>query len=397
MNIHLRPAVKFHDGSPVVASTVAKALGEALPKYMGPAFADVDRITADGDLELSVSFRRPSPFLLEALEAPIRKPGASNVGTGPYMPVGPSSAIEMQSNGGYYLGAPAIDRIVVNTYPNVRSAWADMLRDKVDMLYETGVDALDSLSSARNVSLFTYVRHYQYVLIFNASAGPLRSREVRIALNQAIDRDALVRDALEGHALVSTGPIWPQHWAFRGDLPKLSFDPGRASATLLAKRTRFRCLTPPRFERLALTMKRQLESVGAEMAVQEAPLDSILQAMSKRDFDSVLLEIIGGPNFFRPYETWHSGGMGPGGMGSPQFEAALDRIRYASNNEEYGAAVIALQEAAINDPPGIFLVWPERARAVSSRFQVLVDPGRDILTTIRMWRPVGAEKTASRN
>jgi peptide/nickel transport system substrate-binding protein len=406
MQIRLRPTAKFHDGSQVDALTVAKSLNQVLPGYMGPAFRDIDQIASRGNTEVEIRFRRPSPFLLEALDALLPRPGASTVGTGAYMAVGPTAPNEMRANSDYYLGRPMIDRIVVNTYPNVRSAWAEMLRDHVDWLYDVGTEALDSLTSATNISVFSYVRHYQFVLIFNTAKGPLRSPEVRRALNMAIDRDGIIRDALDGHGTPSLGLVWPQHWAFQASFPKSPFDPQGAVALLGASRgskpdhgatIRFKCLVRPALERMALVVKRQLEGIGVEMSVEEAPLDSILQAMTKHDFDAVLNEIAGGPSLFRPYVIWHSGGLGPGGMGSSQFDAALDRIRYAPDDDEYRSAVAALQKTTMDDPPAIFLAWPERARAVSKRFQVPAERGKDILTTLRMWRPVNAEKAASRN
>ena len=50
----------------------------------------------------------------------------------------------------------------------------------------------------------------------------------------------------------------------------------------------------------------------------------------------------------------------------------------------------------IDDPPAIFLAWSERARAVSKRFVVPdAEPGRDILSTLRFWKP--AEDAAARS
>ena len=45
----------------------------------------------------------------------------------------------------------------------------------------------------------------------------------------------------------------------------------------------------------------------------------------------------------------------------------------------YKAGVAAFQRAILDDPPAIFLAWSERARAVSTRFDVPVEPERDIL------------------
>jgi ABC-type transport system substrate-binding protein len=290
----------------------------------------------------------------------------------------------------------------VSTYPNVRAAWADLLRDRIDVLYEVGLDALDSLTSAKSVAVFTYVRHYQYVLAFNTGAGPLRSREIRRALVEAVDSKVLIQDAFAGHAAPSFGPIWTQHWAFRDTLPKPLSNPKAAAATLSAidpsHKLRFKCLVRSDLERIGLVLKRQLEAVGVEMSVQEGSLTEIFDAMGKREFDAALIEVISGPSLFRPYQMWHSRGLlNPGGLGSPTVDAAFDRVRYSTNDVEYRAAVEGLQETIVRDPPAIFLAWGERARAVSRRFDVPAEPGRDVLPTLRLWRPTNDVQYVGRN
>ena len=71
----------------------------------------------------------------------------------------------MRANARYYGGKPSIDRVILKPYASVRSAWADMLRGQVDMLYEVGVDALDSLESSNDVNIFTFQRGYAYLLL----------------------------------------------------------------------------------------------------------------------------------------------------------------------------------------------------------------------------------------
>jgi hypothetical protein len=79
------------------------------------------------------------------------------------------------------------------------------------------------------------------------------------------------------------------------------------------------------------------------------------------------------------------------------MDAALDQIRHARSDNDYRSAVATFQKLAVEEPPAIFLAWSERARAVSRRFDVAPEPGRDILTTLRLWRPVAGDKIASRN
>jgi ABC-type transport system substrate-binding protein len=152
-------------------------------------------------------------------------------------------------------------------------------------------------------------------------------------------------------------------------------------------------------ERIGLELKRQLQSIDVDMNVEELPQDQIIQRATKRNYDAILLEGVSGPTLFRPYLLWHSNmPFNPGGFGNPTVDAALDRVRSAPTEESYRTAVAALQDAFMEDPPAIFLAWSVQARAVSKRFEVTApEPGRDILSTLRLWRPVTDERRVSRN
>ena len=330
--------VKFHDGSSLTAEIVANALKATLPSTMGPAFSDVESVSAAGDQQIVIRLRQPSPFLLDALEVPVPKPGTTLVGTGPFMVDNPQSPTEMRANDNYYLGRPSIARIVVANYPSVRAAWAEMLRGQLDMLYEVGADALDSLEASSQISTFTFVRRYQYAVVLNRQSDALRSKSVRRALNMAIDRDGLVRDALNKHGIVSSGPVWPHNYGFRSDLPQFTYDTKQASLLLGAeghgaKKLRFTCLVRPDApsERIALVLKKQLQSVGVEMSIEEIPSDKpLLSQVRGGKFEAALLEVISGPTLLRPYQLWHSNGFL--NVNSASVDAALDEVRYSGLN-----------------------------------------------------------------
>ena len=399
LKVRLQPRVTFHDGSPVTASTVAELLQRALPDFMGKAFEDIERISASRENDLDITLRRHSTFVLEALDIQLRSLGENPAGTGPFEPGGPASPTELQANEHFYLGRPIIDRIAVSTYPTVRAAWAEMLRDHLDMLYDVGTDALDSFERSNKISVFTYVRPYQYALVFNTNKDTLRSALIREALGQAIDRDAIVREGLNGHGVPSSGPIWPHHWAIESARDRRMFNPEAAAKTLGKEKLHFTCLVPADYERLALVVKRQLQAVGVTMDVQESKTDEIYGAMARRDFDAVLFDLVSGPSIFRLQRVWHSGEVtNPSGFLSAAVDAALDGIRRATSDNEYRSGVAALESAMQKDPPAIFLAWSERARAVSKRFVVPnAEPGRDILSTLRLWKPADDRQNVSRN
>jgi peptide/nickel transport system substrate-binding protein len=397
--IKLRPNVTFHDGSPLDAAVVAGLLPELLRSSMGQIASDIDRITAVDRASIEISFKRPSSFLLEALEGSIYR---GQFGTGPFVP---SGATELKANPGYYLGRPGIEHITLTAYPNVRAAWADLLRDRLDMLYEVGSDALQSLEGSKSVKTFTFVRHYQYVIAFNSRSPKLKSASARRALNEAVDRATVIREGLNGQGIASSGLIWPQHWAYNRDIPTFQYDPRRAAAELASSRTAngltFTCFVRPEAtdERLALAVHQQLQAVGVAMNIEQASQERILQALKRREYDAVLFAPYSGPTIFHTYETWHSqGAINVTRIGNENLDRALDGVRSAGTDAEYKAAVSALQQQVQDDPPAIFLAWDQTTRAVSNRFVVATpEPGRDILSTLRLWKPSTDERHASRN
>src|SRR5206468_1853312 len=128
-----------------------------------------------------------------ALESPIRKSDGS--ATGPFKSLGPDK-LELVANDNYYLGRPQIDTILVRRYPSIRAAWAEMLRNHIDMLYEVGADALESLTGASDVAVFTVAKHYQLLLVFNNHLPTFRDARIRRAFNLAVNRDEVIADGL---------------------------------------------------------------------------------------------------------------------------------------------------------------------------------------------------------
>jgi peptide/nickel transport system substrate-binding protein len=389
LHIRLRPSVTFSNGKPVNAQAVLEVLRVDLPDALGPAFADIAEMRAASELDVEFRLHQRSTFLLEALDSvPIVDPTSKESGTGPFsVQARHNGEIEMRANAGYFGGRPAIDRVILKPYASVRSAWADMLRGQVDMLYEVGVDGLDSLESSNDVNIFPYPRAYAYLLLLNTRTPELRDPAFRRRLNAAIDRRALIDDALRGHGMPAEGPVSPRHWAYTSDLPPFRYQPPSSPPARSPHRLTV-LFGEPSLERLAVTIQRQLQAAGVEITLEPVPSEQIGIRLSAGNFDAVLTDFSQGYNLVWPYLYWHSNG--PFNFGRYRNQAvddALDGIRHAANDQAYKAGVAAFWRAIVDDPPAVFLAWPVRTHAVSTRFIVPMDPDTDVLNTLHLWKP----------
>ena len=134
------------------------------------------------------------------------------------------------------------------------------------------------------------------------------------------------------------------------------------------------------------------------MALEEIPQAQLIERLGKGDYETMLFPFISGPTLFRPYLVWHSGTtFNWGHFGGPNIDKALDAVRFSGSDTDYRAAVASLNQIFAEDPPAVFLAWQKNARAVSRRFSVPSEPGRDILGTLRLWKPAADTRQASRN
>lgn len=413
LRIQLRPDVFLHDGTPLKAELAATLLKEGVQRVnnraLNPALDDIASITADGDLDVVLTLSRPSPLLPADLGMPLRRGKAGEIGTGPFRIVeSKPERVVLEGFERYYLGKPTVTEVVITPFDTLRTAWASLLRGAVDVVSDVPADAVELIRND-DVQVIPYARRYQYLLAFNSRKGALRSPAVRRALNLAVDRQALLDDVLQGRGTLSTGPIWPQYWAYDGSLQPYPFDPEQASALLdaagfplprravpgeLPTRFRFTCLVPENFavyERIALEIQRNLLDIGVDMDVRSVTAQEFGASLNDANFDAILFDMISGPTPSRAYIFWRSrrsfeGPYNVFGYENAEAERLFAVVNTSSNDAAVRSATGRLQQVISNDPPALFLAWNERARAIRRDF-VIPEGGGDPLNSLWRWTP----------
>jgi peptide/nickel transport system substrate-binding protein len=418
LRIKLRPGVFFHDGTPLDAELAATLLKQAIDlpanRSLFPALNDIATVGTDGDLDLILKLSRISPLLPNDLGMQLRK--ENNVGTGPYLveSTDPKQLV-LKRFDQYYLGKPTIEEVVVKPFDTLRTAWTSLLRGEVDVVSDVPADAVEFIRN-EEVQVVPYGRRYQYLIAFNSGKGPLRSPAVRRALNLAIDRAGLIEKVLEGSGTVSTGPIWPNYWAYDGAVQPYGFAPEQAAALLddagysvrpatagrPPARFRFKCLIPENYavqERIALEVQRNLLDIGVDMEIVPLSIGEFFKRLPQSDFESALMDMNSGPTPGRAYVFWRSrrafkGEYNVFGYENAEAEKLFRVLNTSASDAAVRSATLRLQQVLLNDPPALFLAWNARARAIRHAF-VIPEGGGDPLNSLWKWTPAPGARPAT--
>jgi peptide/nickel transport system substrate-binding protein len=410
LRLKLNPNVRFHDGTPLDASLLRQILtGGVLSQSAGVSYTSLKSLEVEAPDTLLFNLRRREAFLLTDLAViAITLPSKPQVSTGPFRLLDERRK-QLAAFGDYYRGRPTIDFIEVKEYKEQRSVWAALMRDDISAVHEVTPGAIDFLEAAKTtVQTFSFLRPYYLQVVFNVRHPVLGKAAVRQALSEAIDRQKVIDIGLNGRGEIAEGPIWPAHWAYapaeraykhnteaatlRLDAAGYKVQPA-TNSDRMPSRFQFTCLTlanDARYEKIALVLQKQLYDIGVDMQVESLPAAQLVERMKSGKFDAFLFERSSGRSLARTYSAWHSG-FAPkllySNTGYTAADEILDRLRNASGDAETRAAVSDLQRLFYEDPPAIFLAWLKVSRAVSKRFVLPDEPGRDVMGSISRWRP----------
>jgi peptide/nickel transport system substrate-binding protein len=403
LRLTLPRGIRFHDGSELTPDIAAQIVRQRIARRDAFTFPAVTHVRTEGEF-VDVHLARAEPLLPDSLVDVSMTIGPDgSIGTGPFMlEDGKPPSKEggrVRAFAAYRHRAPSLEAVEVRGYPSLRSAWTAMMRGEINMLHEVGSDAAGFVQAESSVLTYPFVRPYVYFVAFNMRNPVLRRREVRQALSQAIDRAAIIREAMNGRGEVADGPIWKYHWAFSTAQRVYQFNPEAAGLRLdaaglprpssgtsgrMPSRFRFTCLLfadDPRFERIALVLQKQLYDVGVDMEIQPVRLGEMVTRAQTGGFDAFMLEVVGGWSIVWPYRVWRSrpnAVPGDFNTGYTAADAALERVRHALTESEIRSAVHEVQRVMYEDPPALFLAWPTASRAVSADISVPSEPNLDI-------------------
>ena len=409
----LREGIRWHDGTPLTVEDVFFTFNDIV---MNPAFPNeilktnfsgvnveiIDESTikftlAKPNIFFSTNFTTgilPKHILegvdpAELLQHDFNK---KPVGSGPYMVVEPverfgdgRQQVTLERDISYYGQVSEIEKLRLIVYPTMEQL-VDDLGAVNGVVKVTGEYILDFKDNER-FNLFQYELPQYTAVFYNMEAPILKENEdVRVALQKAIDKDAIV-DMFVDKMRVDT-PLMQldqEEWKYQTNVEE---------ANGLLKEADFNY--PPedkekqgiRYDGDGLALELNLiarlydegsdlynettkvvdylqtawESIGFSIQVEFLPEDVFRDRVSKRSYDLLLVGQSLGYNL-DTYSYWHSTQANPMGQNLSNYKSfgvdtLIEDIRFLFNQERREDALKELAEKIKDDAPAIFLYRP---------------------------------------
>jgi peptide/nickel transport system substrate-binding protein len=409
---NLKNDIRFHDKTPLTTDdiefTVQKVQDGALKS---PRRADWANVTIKKISPTQIQFilKQPySPFLANTTLGILPKHIWKNVdvdqfifsqyniepvGSGPYK----LSDISRDSGGipqvynlvafnRYYNGKPYISSLTLNFYQSESLAIEAYNYGTIESI--AGISASEAAKIASSTSLVkvldTPLPRIFGVFLNQNNAPVLANKEIRTALNLAIDKTKLVSEILYGYGVSIDSPI-PINTPDKANSLIQSSDKEAAKALLakagwlinkdgiLEKKDKkssqilsFSISTAdtPDLKRAAEIVKSEWESIGAQVSIKIFEYGDLSQNIIKtRKYDALLFgEFIG--KDLDLYAFWHSSQRNYPGLNVSMYvnskaDKLLEDARATSDEEIQKGKYMALEKIIKDDVPAIFLYSPE--------------------------------------
>jgi len=407
----LRPNARFHDGSPVTADAVAKALQRAWTAAGGVLVnSPVAAIEVDGK---DVIIRTTKPFVsltafLAHSSTMVLAPSAYEgetvktiVGSGPYraVDVQPPLRVEAARFDQWDGPAPRIERVTYLAVGRGETRTAMAESGQAELVVNLPPESVDRLRRNSRIEVQVLAIPRTRTIKVNAGGPFFSDSRVRQALSLGIDRNGIATALLRnpGAAATQIFPPTLAEWHVPGLAP-LAYDPTRAKALLaeagwrpgpggvLVKDGRSFSITLRTFSDrpeqpvMATAMQEQLRGLGIEMKVaivnsgeipaghQDGTLDLALMA---RNFSLVPDPIGTLLQDFGP----KGGDWGAMGWSNAELIAALDGLGGVTDPRERASLRARVATILQSELPVIPVAWYDHGVAANKRIRgVTTDP-----------------------
>ena len=402
---HLRQGVSYHDGTPFNADAVTGwfssikegAEGSKYDATKMPYMKDfitswIDSVEKTDDQ--TVVFHLPAPYapLLANLAIPIASiPSpkmlalsldeagvATMAGTGAFIFAKAEdwtrdNQIALSANPNYWGGAPKLGQLIFKVVPESSTRLQQVEAGELDIAWALSTEDIETAKGVADLTVVEDAGLNTNCVEFNITKDPFTSKEVRQALNYAINKQELSDGLYNGNMVPAGGVLPPVDWAFNPDLKSYPFDADKAKELLKqagydeAKPLSFTFMayTVPRGynpagDRLATAIQEYWSAVGVKADIQteewtqyraDRRADKFQCSLSgwmgdNGDPDNFLYSLLAGPSAGGANTSWYA---------NPEVDKLLTEAQQVTDQEKRKEIYHKAEQMIVDDAPWAFL------------------------------------------
>ncbi|MEA2112396.1 MAG: ABC transporter substrate-binding protein [Patescibacteria group bacterium] len=321
------------------------------------------------------------------------------IGSGPYkvdeIKRNSSEVLEkytLKSFENYSLGEPYISKIYIKLYSDEETLLLKYKKNEVGNIASISPENIPTLEEKDGVQILSTPLPRIFGIFFNQDeAAVFTHKEVRSALNQAVDREQIVKDILNNYGVAINSPVPSKSKYYfnteepnemegsdsrielareilRGNGWEMNEEEGvwekvtKKTTTLLT--FSISTANTPELKAIANLLKTKWEEMGAKVNLKIFETGDLNQNVIRpRKYDSLLFgEVIG--RDMDLFAFWHSSQRNDPGLNIAMYanittDSLLEEIRVTTSEESKKEKFQSFQEEIANDKPAVFLYSPK--------------------------------------
>lgn len=436
--VTLKQGVLFHDGEELTADDVVYTIQSIQnPAYKSPLRANWQSVEVTALDRYTVSFSLQKPYFefLENLTVGILPKhiwqdispenffladyNLAPIGSGPYSffdiekdSSGNILSYELRAWKNYFESSPYITKIIFRFYPDESSLIDAYKRKEILGINSVRPENIEKLGEQKSTRIYDIHIPRIFSVFFNVTKSvPLAHDEVRLALQYATDKNALIEKVLLGKGDAVSFGLAPFMTGYVDLSEKSSFNLEKANA-LLDENNWVRGedgirskqgtaleinLAVPDWAELIATadfLKEEWQMIGVRVNVAVlSPADLQQNMIRPREYEAILFGQAVMLNA-DPFSFWHSSQKRDPGLNlslfdNKEMDDTLTTLREELDSEKQQELYRTFQEILQRENPAIFLYSPHYLYVVNSTVKGIdiekIDTAHTRLSTIKDW------------
>lgn len=346
----------------------------------------IDKVEVEGEHVVVITTRQPAPTLLASLsvneivppdyveEVGDKEFAQAPVGTGPFTfkEWVRNERVVLNAYDEYWGGRPKVDNLVFRPVPEVSARIAALQSGDVQIAAELPADLAQSLEG--NVKSSSVSGTRVFFLAMNVTKPPVNDVDVRVAVNQAIDRESLVKNIYGGFARPLNQPAFPEMIGYHAEFEGYPHDQDAARDVLGSVGSPFEIDVEEKDKTLAEAVAGQLRAAGLDAKVNVLETQAFEDTIGSGGSTAYLsswgvaegdADVIFARHFWSPSrkDAFYTG------YKSTDLDALIERGRSTADEAERKRIYAEAIEMVMADAPWAPILNPEEIYGVSTTVQ----------------------------